>query len=343
MRIRVFCLVFFCLISVYLLSSCLSCKMDSSIVTLWGGDIKSPKLISVIPESENSICLEFSLPVSIKNASVLFKTEESPATADISDPSKKIHLVMTQGPLAGREAILCGTVVDSGGNTLSFAVPFTGYNNRVARLQIHEVRPAYTKPKVEFIEFLVLSDGNLGGVEICNAGNIASPVWTFPACEVLAGDFVVYHLRSVEENLVNETDEVLAQGIESEGIDARSPARDFWDVQSKAPLKKTAVILVRERTGGKIMDALLLSESEKTAWPSDELSIAAEEAVSAGVWGPTALVTDACCSTGSTVTRTIGRDSFSNKKINTNSASDWQICPTSKASPGTDNHPHTAL
>lgn len=347
MKIHVFCVAFCCPVVFCLLSSCLSCKMDSPIVSIWGGDVASPKLISVIPESEDTLCVEFSLPVSITKVHVRLDTEERCALSEESNaiskeigPSTIIHIVMAEGPQTGREAVLCGTVADSGGDTLSFAVPFTGYNSRVAQLQIHEVRCVYSKPKVEYIEFLVLTDGNLGGIEISNPGNTASPVWTFPASEVRAGDYLVYHLRSIEENLINETDENLAQGLESAGKDASSPARDFWDIQAKAPLKKTAVILVRERTGGVIMDAILLCESEKTAWPSDDLKSSAEEACAAGAWGPTALVTDAVCSTGSTATRTIGRDASASGKLDTNTANDWQISPTSKASPGKDNHPH---
>ena len=76
---------------------------------------------------------------------------------------------------------------------------------------------------------------------------------------------------------------------------------------------------------------------------ADDLLSAAEEACSVGAWGPTALVTDAVSSMGTTATRTIGRDSCGTKKEDTNTAEDWLICPTSKASPGADNYNHPLL
>jgi hypothetical protein len=82
------------------------------------------------------------------------------------------------------------------------------------------------------------------------------------------------------------------------------------------------------------MDALLCAETDKSEWPSDALRLAAETAVSAGVWGPTALITDAACSDYMTPTRTLGRIPG---REDTNSASDWMVCANSGASPGTEN------
>ena len=101
----------------------------------------------------------------------------------------------------GTHAVFSASVADSNGNSLSFSVPVTAFNDRVPKLRINEIRTVYSKPKVEYIELYALSDGNLSGVQVSCAMNTANPAYEFPAAEVRAGDYIVYHLRSVEEGL----------------------------------------------------------------------------------------------------------------------------------------------
>lgn len=319
-------------------SFCSSCMMESELVSVWGGDIVVPKLVEVRTLTSREVEARFTVPVTVVSARVQIGTESGAGIGtgwESAEEGLTARFLLEEGLGIGVTAILSVVVEDDGGNSLSFAAPFSGFNERPAGLRINEIRTEYDKPKVEYIEFIVTGAGNLAGLEIQNAINADFPYWEFPAAEVAKGDYVVWHLRSLEEGLVNETGETDA----SAGCDANPEARDFWDTQTKAPLKKNNVILLRERKGGKILDALLYIEAGKDTWPSDALSLAAGEAVAAGAWGPTALVTDAVVSTGTSPTRTIGRNERSD---DSNRASDWAICGTGKKSPGFVNVPFQA-
>jgi len=345
------------------LSACSSCAMDPEVVSVWGGDVSLPRFLGLEVVSAREVRASFSSPVTLVTASVSLagtgaaggepaasdepaardEPAEMPGTVSWEDSpgSGTILMNLAEAPGIGTRAVLEATVRDGKGNTLSFAAPFTGFNDRVAGLRINEVRTDYSKPKVEFVEFLVTAAGNLAGMEFFIAGNTASPVWEFPAAEVVPGDYVVYHLRSVEEGLVNETGGVSA----SSGVDSCPDARDFWDVQSKAPLKETNVLLLRSRKGGSLQDAFLCAEAGRTEWPTDALRLAALEAFEAGLWSPGPLVSDAFCSTGMTVTRTAGRNpapaasgaGAPGTAGAVSSAACWRICATSRASPGRQN------
>jgi len=318
-----------------LCTSCSSCMMESEVVSVWGGDVEVPKLVEVRTLTSREVEALFTVPVTVVSASVQMGDEGGTPIGtgwESGEGGKSALFLLESGLGIGVSAILSVVVEDNGGNSLSFSAPFTGFNERPACLRINEIRTEYDKPKVEYVEFFVTAAGNLAGLEIQNSMNVDHTFWEFPAAEVAKGDYVVWHLRSLEEGLVNETGETDA----SAGCDANPEARDFWDTQTKAPLKKNNVILLRERKGGKILDAVPYIEAGKDAWPDDALAFAAEEAVGAGAWGPTALVTDAVISTGTTPTRTIGRNERSD---DANLASDWAVCPTGKKSPGSVNFP----
>ena len=336
------------LFPVLVLSACPVGVMDPELVTFWGGDLSVPTLGEVRAVSASGVNATFSAPVSVVSAEVLageeiggndIDEENRPDRERIpvtwGEGAEKNSVLFTMGkPCALAErAILSGLVRDAKGNTLSFAVPFTAYNDRVPTLRISEVRTDYSKPKVEYIELCALSAGNIGGVEIFNAANAANPVRELPAAEVASGEYIVWHFRSLEEGLVNETGALDA----SAGVDARAAARDFWDTQTKAPFKGTNVILIRERKGGAIMDALLCAEGDMADWPDDAVRGAASEAAKAGAWRPGPAVSDAANATGTTVTRTLARDPT---LADTDTAADWKVCATGKCSPGTVNAAH---
>lgn len=314
---------------------CASCALDAGLVGVWGGDCASPVLESLVSVSESELVAVFSDPVTVTGVRLY---PRSGASADSGSAVRweslgdtpEIRFILEEPPAIGIPSVLSATVEDERGNSLSFAWPFTGYNSRPARLRINEIRTAYSKPKVEYIEFLVLESGNLSGVEITNARNEDNPAYVFPAAEAAAGEYVVYHLRSVEDGLVDETG---ATDI-SVGTDARPAARDFWDTLTSSPLKKTNVIIVRCRAGGPIMDALLCAESTVSAWPTDALSRAAGEAFASGAWGPGADPAGAAVTDATTATRTLGRRPSAD---DTGTAADWAVCRTGKASPGAAN------
>lgn len=310
-----------------------SCAIDPETISLWGGEVRVPELRGVYTVSAREVRAEFSDAVTVVSATTHYRDEPERTIATAWEENagaKNLRFTLEKNPGIGVVAVLSASVRDARHNTYSFSVPFTGYNDRVPLLLINEIRTAYSKPRVEYVELSVLSDGNLAGVEIQNTMNTTKTLYEFPACEVRAGDYVLWHLRSVEDGLVDESDLIDA----SEGRDSSPFAWDFWDSQERSPLKSTNVLILRDRHGGGILDALLCAETRYDSWPSDALRLAAEEMVAAGAWGPSALITDAVCSDSMTPTRTLGRLPGSE---DTGSPAEWIVCATSGASPGGEN------
>jgi len=187
----------------------------------------------------------------------------------------------------------------------------------------------------------VLADGNLGGVvfyvgspESCDARLV------FPPLEVKAGSFVVVHLKpSGDPSEVDETTDPAASG----GRDASSTAWDFWLRDGSGLPGNNGCVSICERPGGPCRDAVLWSnrtaESDEQygGFGSEVMRARAEELSRCGAWvgaGGKISPEDAVNPEGSTGTRSICRSSAS---VDTNSASDWHIVPTRKASFGSEN------
>jgi hypothetical protein len=232
-------------------------------------------------------------------------------------------------------------VKDSGMNTLNVIVPFRTRNDRMPRLLINELRTEYSKPKVEFVEFLSQEAGNLGGMRLFIAGNsLTTPVYEFSPAEVKAGEYIVLHLRTVEEGCQDETGADLAL---SGGTDSHNEARDFWLPGSKKMLHKTDALWLVDQDN-KIIDAILLAETTDAKWSSDKVAEAASLFGREKAWLPSKSVTaewlpspqDAVFSTGTTNTRTICRDDTIPPK---SCAENWYITANSSATPGRPNNP----
>lgn len=309
-----------------------SCAVGPESLSVWGGDAAAPELRSVTVEGEESVLVQFTEPVTVRDAVVNVPSDGRQFTADWTalGDGKSVSFEISGRLGIGVRAFLSGSVSDGKGSTLTFSVPFIGYNPRPASLAINEVRIDYDSPKVEYVELYVRGAGNLGGTQICNSRNEKRATYEFPPVEVSVGEYVVYHLRSVEEGLVNETGAIDA----SAGADSSPFARDFWDAQKSAPLKGDNVLLVRERDGGRIMDALFLSASALADWPTAAVTRAATDAFEAGQWKPGLGIADSVPCADATPTRTVGRD---DRSTDTDSASDWAICDKSKSSPGKAN------
>ena len=206
--------------------------------------------------------------------------------------------VIPAAPISiGVPFVLRGSVSDTKHSVLDFALPFEGSNTRPAKLRITEIRPLYSsKPKSEFIEFIVMESGNLAGITITNVGDKQNPHYRFPAAEVSAGETVVYHWRSVEEGI---RDELTVKTI-SGGTQACSAARDFWGPHTSLPKRNANVILIKTGSDGDIQDAVLyctekefVKRSAAPAWNDEELVREAELAVASGVWRGEAVLKDA--------------------------------------------------
>ena len=209
-------------------------------------------------------------------------------------------------------------------------------------LQINELRTEYANPKAEFIEFKILSAGNLSGVRVFVASNYKNPlIYEFAPVEVKKGEYVVLHLRTMDEaSSVNEYGNNLS---ESGGADSSAHARDFWIPGKEKLLRKTDIVYVLDNDDN-IMDAVLIAEKPDLVWPTlskqDCFPAVAEFLFNNGAWksadGGIPAPQDAVSSANTSQTQTICRDEAVK---DTNTAADWYIAAKSCLTPGMKNNP----
>ena len=287
----------------FLISFCgISCAITPEGISILSGNYESPKILELKVLSENSINLTFSTPIH----------------HDLGKGKWKID--SEQSFDCTKTYIIEGYVLDERKNSLYFKDSFIGYNARVPKVVINEIRTEYSKPKVEFIELKVLSDGNLGGMELLVASDEDS--YILPAVEVKSGDLVVIHYRNIEDGCVDEVKDDLSLSTATES----SEARDLWLKNEKARIAKSDVILLKDKLQGDIVDSLLFCDSSFLDWKTEFISECASFAISSGSW-----IGNPVNSDGLTATRTLSR-------VNLNKdASAWIVTATSKASPGKEN------
>ena len=315
-----------------------SCALDERSEAVWAGELILPEYTGATMLSETEAVFSFSQPVAATSAFVAASSEGDFAVAIEGDGefSSDVHVSLSSPPSAGEKFVLAMTVETAVGNTLSLAETLTGYNSRIPKMRINEARIAYSKPKSEFIEFEVVSGGNLSGVVIETYGYTSkkekNTAYTFPSAEVSAGDLVVLHYRLLPED-ADFTDETGSSLSVSTGDGASDTGRDLWHDAGGKPFSDSCVFLLREQSGGSLMDALVYYTEGKDTWLSS-MESAAIEAINAGVWsGSGDFPAFAFDATGATATRTICREPGTEIA----SPESWYICATSGASPGEEN------
>ena len=231
---------------------------------------------------------------------------------------------------------------DEWGNEINEEIAFYTLNNRVPQLLINEIRTLYSgssnPPRAEFIEFKMLSEGNLGALQVFITSNTKNPmIYQFPSIEVEEGEYVVLHLRKLNPLSVDELKDNLA---ESFGADSSMDARDLWVNGTSSILNNTndAVYVMDQEEN--VLSAIMFSNSPDAWWRQNHLAEAAEFLHSKNAWtsplGEVCTPIDAVRSNsiGSAMTRSISRDE---NIENTNTAEDWFVTGNNGVTPGLPN------
>jgi len=284
---------------------------------------------------ENEIVFEFSDPVSFVSLSfdpdLKFKV--------IEKEGSEVIIKLTENLVPGLSVEADLLVTDEYENTINEQVTFRTRNNRVPRLQINELYTEYSKPKAEFIEFKMLSEGNLSGLCVFAEWNNKTPqIYEFAPMEVKAGEYVVLHLRMLEESCKDEDTEKLDVSL---GTDSCPTARDLWIPGSKKLLHKTDAIYVQDQDG-KVLDAIMMTENSSSVWNNKGIAAAAKFLFDQGAWkspeGGVCSPVDAVDTSGikSSITKSISR----NEGVeNTHTAADWYVTTSGGVTPGLPNKP----
>ncbi len=277
-----------------------SCKITEQGIKLVGGDYVPPVLNNFLVQDESTVSLTFSEKVEITGYVVaiatddLFGSEEHSSTIDLSpalervsglygsvpcqlvynEEEAQVQFLLEQQMEIGQLYQLYAQVRDSVGNTLTLALPFTGFNSRVPQLMITEIQTESVSQnkneknngtyRNEFVELLVLKSGNLAGLELCSGYDGETKKYVFPAIEVTAGEIFIVHMRNRGNGCISEEGEDLTLATAS----YTSPQiRDLWtDIESTTLGNKTDIIIVRNRSDNRVIDAAMFRASSVEAW-----------------------------------------------------------------------------
>jgi hypothetical protein len=204
----------------------------------------------------------------------------------------------------------------------------------VLSLKINELRFGSSgEDSVGFIEFKILSAGNLGWLRVFIASNVGKCVFEFKPVGVKKGDYVVLHLRKLEASCKDEYGEDLT---ESGGTDSSPTARDFWIPGEAELLNKNDAICILDQDERVVLDAVIILENANTAeW--SKLSLFIDFLLIEDAWKfadrTTPSPTDAVNISGidTNYNRSVSRDETVE---DTNTAADWYI---TSATPGREN------
>lgn len=312
-QIKFFGGVFMLCTVLFIFMTPVSCKVTEEGVKLFQGDLETPVITSFSVESSDSIKICFSESVEMKNV-VIEKIEDDvqaggeienevetaneresangkiAAIANFSDDQKTATVVSAEEFSVGKKYALYGEIEDASGNTLTFKIPFLGFNSRVPKIYIMAVHPKYSSSKRagqtvyknEFVELYAATGGNISGLQIFSAVDGEAKSFTLPSMEVKAGTFITVHMRSRGDGCVSETSENLRLCKQEYASDT---SLDLWAENTESCLGDTAdVIMLLNKADGKIIDAVAYAPSGNEIWATDILRDAAEKAMSAGVW-----------------------------------------------------------
>ncbi len=291
-----------------------SCRLTEEGIVFVGGDYTAPVIETVEVIDERTVEIIFSEGISISSVmvskmieelsdSMEHSTDENPSPAiaaasgeygtintivQISEDCTSVQFIMEKECEIGQRYEIYGVVEDKTGNTLSFCVPFTGYNSHVPKLVMTELLVKYgtgTKNKQtvyrnEFVELLALSDGNLAGLEIVSGSDGESKKYVIPPTEVCAGEIVLVHLRCAGEGCISEGENL----NEATAPHSRNGVRDIWSENATACLNdKTDVIILRNGPEGTLLDAFMYAAEDAVDWKKGAKTLA-EKACEAGLY-----------------------------------------------------------
>jgi len=319
-----------------LLGSCSTPETPTAAQTL-GGSSSAPVYLNCRAVSQEEIEFTFSRPVTIKH--INFEPE---LEIDSVEDGSTVKVKLKERSGAGRLITTDILAEDENKNTVNVLVSFRTRNDRMPDLVINEIctesANAAAGKKEEFIEFKTKSAGNLGAMRVViksNSNAAKQTIYEFSPVEVKKDEYVVLHLRTYN---TASRDEYTSALDESVGINASPTARDFWIPGETKLLHKTAMIYALDQDD-RVIDAVILSESQDDWWTKDYFAETAELLFDAGAWksqdGSVCGPKDAVASGKATNTRTICRDET---VVKTGTANDWYVTDTSCATPGKPNN-----
>ncbi|WP_178843168.1 hypothetical protein [uncultured Treponema sp.] len=301
-----------CMMTVFTAGVPLACRLTEEGIEIVSAEMTVPKILSFSVEDNSNLVMVCSSPVSVER--VRIKSEdgeyvEENSAADYSQNGTQVNFLLKEPTKVGVNYVLTGLIKDSGGNELSFSLPFSGFNENPARLVLSEVRSKHSTSKgvlkkCEFVEVYVLKGGSTAGLEIVAGSDGDAKKYVFPDINVKTGEFITVHFRTVGDG--DCIDELGANLELSTGTDS-SPARDLWVEGTETRISDSDVVVIRDSCRNLILDGVLFSAEGKQSWYYAGQKALALEAFETGVWKGGWEPKDAVAADGISLTRTISR------------------------------------
>ncbi|MDC7125639.1 MAG: Ig-like domain-containing protein [Spirochaetales bacterium] len=337
MRISLFCILAASIMTI----SCSSCSPIEDLRDFSGTDLFPPVIEGISPINERSISLQFNENINIDSAPII-----TPAVGEITIENKGSNLILnfSSNLNAGTHYVIEATVEDESRNSMKFMMPFYGYNSNIPNILINEFTTQGSAKHPDVVELLVQEGGNLAGLFLVEGTtDYIEDSFTFPSCEVSAGDFILIHFKP--KGIAEEIDETTSELSISEGFDASDTARDFWVEGGNGLGGNNGTICLYSFPGGELIDAVLYSnrtsssDEKYSGFGSTKMLNKSIQIQEEGGWNSLSdnlklSPEDAINPEDSTATRSICRTPGA---ADTNSATDWHITPTSGYSFGYNN------
>jgi hypothetical protein len=333
-----------------------SCRITEDGITIVEEDVSVPKIVSFRAGDNSTLILSCTKSFDLGGELVKNLNEtyyQSQLLKEYQEDGKTVVLTLPEQTVAGESYIFEGEITDKKGNTLTFSLPFTGFNENPARLLLSEIRTKHSTSsgeikKSEYAELYVLEEGCTAGLEIISGSDGESKKYVFPAVDVKKGEYIVVHFRQTYGGSC--TDET-GDNLELSTAADSSSARDLWVNNTESRISESDVIVLRDSCRDKIIDAVLYSVSGKTDWYYSFQKVLASVVFESGIWEEGFLPENAAVSDGLSLTRTMSRlnageiiksynagtenGSFAQNDLIKVHAGDWAV--VSGATPGAEN------
>lgn len=267
-----------------------SCSPDAADILMPAGDVRPPVVLEAGQSAPGAFFVRFDEGIRLVQGSFGF----SPKTSSILPSAAGDQLTVGIDPAlkAGMPCLLSGEVDDDAGNSTRFIFDFVAYNANPAVLRLEEVQTgknnSATNNHRDYLEFQVLSGGELGGLSVQWASSVKTMEYCFPPCSAARGEYIVLHCSP--EGLASEKNETGGDLAASGGVDSSPQGRDFWTTAGGLP-DETGIVVLRDRAEAPPRDGLFYASEEKTGkLDSEKILSELEDLSAAGLWSCSSLV-----------------------------------------------------
>ena len=176
-----------------------SCKLTEEGVEIVSVDKTVPQILSYEFKARSALEIACSEPVTLKDVQFKKTGETTASDYDVSlaynETKTVVEITLSAPTEIGVQYDLTGIAEDLNGNTLTFSLPFVGFNDNLPVLVFSEIRSEGTAKTPEFVELYVLKAGNTAGMQIISGYDGKDKAYSFPIAEVEKGEYITVHFR----------------------------------------------------------------------------------------------------------------------------------------------------